>query len=125
MKKKEQTQHMIFEENKFYTDLENPLYLKGKVYEVEERMVGRWLKRGGVLVDSQGVDDKGFDWKKLLNPKKAKEVVEEKVEPVVEALPVTPEVIPQEEVVEEIKEEDEVKEKKHHGHYNKHGNKHK
>lgn len=42
---------MVFGENKFYHDMYNPLYLAGKVYDIESHMVDRWLRRGGIIVD--------------------------------------------------------------------------
>lgn len=43
---------MTFSENKFYNDLENPIYLAGKEYEiVGGDMIERWLKRGGTIVN--------------------------------------------------------------------------
>jgi len=42
---------MKFSKDMFYTDRDVPLYQKGKVYDVEDRMVVRWLKRGGEIVE--------------------------------------------------------------------------
>lgn len=44
-------QYMYFSQDMFYTDLSTPLYNAGKTYFVEQRMVNRWLKRGGVVVN--------------------------------------------------------------------------
>ena len=42
---------MVFSENKFYNDLNNPHFLKGKEYEIEGAgSINRWLKRGGKIV---------------------------------------------------------------------------
>lgn len=54
---KEKTSKMIFAEEKFYNDQNVPLYNRGVVYEVEECMVGRWLKRGGKLVADLGTEE--------------------------------------------------------------------
>ena len=132
MKKKENIQHMIFQEDKIYNDPEVPLYKRGEVVEVEERMVARWLKRGGILVDSHGVDDKKFNWKKHLNPhpKKTKEdLMLEEMEKLADTEfppePVTVEPMTSQDLKEEVVEEkEEPKEHKHHGHKH-HNNKHK
>lgn len=42
---------MIFSKDMFYNDQNVPMYVAGKVYDIEERMVARWLKRGGQIVD--------------------------------------------------------------------------
>lgn len=42
---------MIFSKDMFYNDMNKPLYCAGKIYDVEENMVARWLKRGGEVVD--------------------------------------------------------------------------
>lgn len=44
---------MSFTEHKYYNDLNNPLYLAGEVYEIEDNMVERWLKRGGKIVSGE------------------------------------------------------------------------
>lgn len=41
---------MKFAKDMFYTSRDVPLYTAGRVYEVAEEMVDRWLKRGGELV---------------------------------------------------------------------------
>jgi hypothetical protein len=64
---------MKFNVDAFYTDLENPLYLKGQVYKIEDNMVARWLKRGAEIVEEVAVV-----------PEPKKEVVEEEESPVVE-----------------------------------------
>lgn len=53
----EKTVTMKFSADMFYNDLESPLYEKGKTYEVPERMVARWLKRGGKIVDGTEVEE--------------------------------------------------------------------
>lgn len=50
---KEKTVKMWFNTNMYYNDLVTPLYEAGKEYDVPERMVSRWIKRGGVLVADQ------------------------------------------------------------------------
>lgn len=45
------TKKMKFFADKFYNDLNKPLYLAGQIYDVPEDMVARWQKRGGVLVE--------------------------------------------------------------------------
>lgn len=43
---------MIFSQDKFYNDLNNPIFLKGKVYELEGAdWIQRWEKRGGQIID--------------------------------------------------------------------------
>jgi len=53
---------MKFSADQFYVtaknkekDMTTPLYEKNKVYAIEEHMVPRWLKRGGVIVDDAPV----------------------------------------------------------------------
>lgn len=42
---------MRFSEHKYYTDLEKPIFMAGKVYELEgAEWIHRWLKRGGEIV---------------------------------------------------------------------------
>ncbi len=50
--------NMQFSADQFYvtaknkeSDMKTPLYEKGKIYGIEEKMVPRWLKRGGVIVE--------------------------------------------------------------------------
>lgn len=50
---KEKTVRMRFKVDMFYNDLEKPLYLKNQIYNIPERMIQRWLNRGGELVDSK------------------------------------------------------------------------
>lgn len=50
-------QYYVTAENKDY-DLGNPLYRKGEVYDIEEKMVDRWLKRGGVVVADEATDSR-------------------------------------------------------------------
>lgn len=38
---------MVFSEDKFYNDLNKPLYGKDTICEIPENMVDRWTKRGG------------------------------------------------------------------------------
>lgn len=45
---------MKFSRNMFYESQDVPLYYADKVYEIEDKMVDRWLKRGGVVVDQKG-----------------------------------------------------------------------
>lgn len=40
---------MIFTQDMFYQDPEVPLYDKGRVHQVPNNMVERWLKRGGQI----------------------------------------------------------------------------
>jgi hypothetical protein len=48
------TVKMRFSENKYYNDLDNPIFLKGQVYEiVGADMINRWLKRGGEIVEGE------------------------------------------------------------------------
>lgn len=43
---------MRFSENKYYNDLENPIFEKGKTYVLEGAgWIQRWLKRGGEILD--------------------------------------------------------------------------
>lgn len=42
---------MKFKDNKYYNDLSNPHFYAGKVYEIEDKDVQRWLNRGGEIVD--------------------------------------------------------------------------
>lgn len=42
---------MVFTEDKYYNDLEAPIFRKGETYEVEGAdWIQRWVKRGGVIV---------------------------------------------------------------------------
>jgi hypothetical protein len=41
---------MKFSQDMFYDSKDVPIYNKGKVYEIPENMVARWLKRGGEIV---------------------------------------------------------------------------
>lgn len=43
---------MKFPQDMFYDSKEIPLYNKGKIYEIPESMVARWLKRGGEIVSA-------------------------------------------------------------------------
>lgn len=43
---------MKFSKDMFYTNPNVPLYCAGKVYDVEDNMVARWLKRGGEIVSA-------------------------------------------------------------------------
>jgi len=46
------TVKMRFKENKFYNDLDVPLYIAGEVYVIKGAdMIQRWLKRGGEIVE--------------------------------------------------------------------------
>lgn len=56
------TVKMMFSADMYYGQAENgnvteslkkPLYEKDKVYDIEESMVTRWLKRGGVIVEAE------------------------------------------------------------------------
>lgn len=51
MSKKPETVRMRFREDKFYSDLNVPLYRKGIIYDVPLDKKDRWVKRGGELVD--------------------------------------------------------------------------
>lgn len=44
---------MRFHKDMFYTDQENALYHAGEIYEIEAKMVDRWLKRGGEIVTDE------------------------------------------------------------------------
>ena len=45
---------MIFSENKFYNDLENPIFFANTSYELEGAdWIQRWLKRGGKIVEGE------------------------------------------------------------------------
>ena len=45
---------MKFSEHKFYTDLNTPMFLAGKVYDVEGAdWIQRWVKRGGEIVEGE------------------------------------------------------------------------
>lgn len=50
---KEKTVRMRFPKDQYYNDLTVPLYKGGEVVDVPERMVVRWLKRGGVLITDE------------------------------------------------------------------------
>jgi hypothetical protein len=41
---------MKFNRNMYYNDLVNPLYIPGVIYDVDNKMVERWIKRGGEIV---------------------------------------------------------------------------
>jgi len=49
---------MVFSCDMIYKDQTTPLYLKGVVYDVEDAMVSRWLKRGGEIVVEKEVTEK-------------------------------------------------------------------
>lgn len=51
--KKQPKTKMIFTEDKFYNDLNKPLYLANTEYEIEPQMVDRWLRRGGKIVTNE------------------------------------------------------------------------
>ncbi len=44
---------MKFPKDMYYNDLSKPLYLKGEIYEVEDKNVQRWLNRGGEIVEDK------------------------------------------------------------------------
>jgi hypothetical protein len=46
----EKTVKMRFQKDMYYEDQNVPLYKGGEDVDVPERMVSRWLKRGGMLV---------------------------------------------------------------------------
>lgn len=49
----EKTVKMIFSEQKFFNNLNEPLFLKGKVYELQGfSWIERWQKRGGKILPS-------------------------------------------------------------------------
>ena len=53
-KEASKTVAMKFSKNMFYTDLDNPIFFSGVVYELEgEEWIQRWLKRGGEIVDEK------------------------------------------------------------------------
>ena len=47
---------MIFTEDKYYNH--DVIYKAGEVYEVEDAMVNRWLKRGGSIVEDAPIEKK-------------------------------------------------------------------
>lgn len=64
-KSKPGTVKMKFSADQFYVtaankeqDLSKPLYEAGQEYEIEEKMVPRWLKRGGVIVADEATDSR-------------------------------------------------------------------
>jgi len=63
-------QYYVTAANKEY-DLANPKYRANEVYEIDEKEVPRWLKRGGVILTEEKTDGRAQE------PAK----VEEKVEP--------------------------------------------
>lgn len=44
---------MKFPRDMYYNDMNVPLYNAGKVYEIEDSMVTRWIKRGGEIVEDE------------------------------------------------------------------------
>lgn len=52
---KEKTVKMRFSKDMYYTDQNIPLYVAGKIYDVPESMVHRWVKRGGDIVGEETV----------------------------------------------------------------------
>lgn len=45
---------MKFSEDKFYNDLNKPMFLAGEIYELEGAgWIQRWLKRGGEIVEGE------------------------------------------------------------------------
>lgn len=49
----EATVKMVFSEQKFYNDLNVPLYDANKVYDVPLSMRDRWIKRGGQVLSEK------------------------------------------------------------------------
>lgn len=50
----QQSVKMKFKEDKFYNDLNVPLYEKDKVYEIKGAdMIQRWVRRGGEIVEGE------------------------------------------------------------------------
>lgn len=49
---------MRFPRDMYYNDLNNPIYRKGEIYEIEPQMVERWVKRGGEIVTGAKVEPK-------------------------------------------------------------------
>lgn len=48
---------MRFSEDKFYNDSDNPIFEKGKVYELEGKdWIYRWMKRGGEIVEGDKLE---------------------------------------------------------------------
>lgn len=50
---KEKLVKMRFPKDMYYSDPNVPLYSGGKVVDVPESKVDRWLKRGGVLIEDE------------------------------------------------------------------------
>lgn len=45
---------MRFSEDKFYNDLDNPVFEKGKIYEISGAdKILRWTKRGGEIIEAK------------------------------------------------------------------------
>lgn len=45
---------MKFTENKFYNDMNKPMFHAGEVYEMEGvEWIQRWLRRGGIIVEGK------------------------------------------------------------------------
>jgi hypothetical protein len=71
---KAKTVKMRFGADQYYPQAENgsiksgldkPLYEKGKVYDVEESMSARWLKRGGEIVTDELLEQEKKEDKKI------------------------------------------------------------
>lgn len=55
---------IVFSEDKFYNDLANPIFVAGKVYEIEgDDWIERWIKRGGTIVQNTAAPDSDKDIK--------------------------------------------------------------
>lgn len=55
---------MRFSEHKFYNDLNNPIYLKGEIYDIEGAdKIQRWLLRGGEIIEDIAINKKSGNTK--------------------------------------------------------------
>lgn len=85
---------MRFKEDKFYTDLNNPIYRKGQIYDIPNNMVERWIKRGGTIIDCQETLEKvEDDERKELEAKQALEAEQKKTEDQEESKFVDPNIV--------------------------------
>ena len=42
---------MLFQKDAYFNNPNTPLYDAGKIYDIEDRMVEKWMKRGAVIVE--------------------------------------------------------------------------